>query len=143
MTNRHMTEADERRVVMLIETWTGPKITWDSLMGVIQKRFGVGWTYPTLTKRPAIVESFENTKARLKGSPKPTQKIDDAENEQLKAALAAKDEEIKKLRDILARYDERFARYVYNAHALANLTPEALGAPLSDLGRSGNWGGRS
>ena len=143
MTNRHMTEADEQRVVMLIETWSAPKITWDSLMDVIHKRFGVRWTYPTLTKRPAIVRSFENAKARVKGGPKPPAKIEDAEIEQLKTALVAKREEIEELKYILERYDERFARYVYNAHALANLTPEALDAPLSDLRRSGKWGGKT
>ena len=136
MTNRHMTTTDEQRIVAIIDSWDEPKITWQRLMERIHQRLGLKWTYPTLTARKQIVEHFEIRKSQLKGGEKRPPKTDDIRLDLVKQKLAKKDEEIAELRALLAKYDERFARYVYNAHALANLTPEVLNTPLPDLGRS-------
>lgn len=139
MGNRHMTAADLARILAIIRDWPYPKLTWELLQSEIADRLGRAWTYPTLTKRPELVAEYEERKRTLKGGGAAGRKAhlgsDDAEEAQ-RSALKAENAELKR---IIAEYDERFVRFIYNAcvvaHPRGKITPEILDRPIPKIER--------
>ncbi|MCR9175290.1 MAG: hypothetical protein NXI19_04735 [Alphaproteobacteria bacterium] len=141
---RHITDRDTQRIIAIIIEWPSAKLTWRGLREVLQQKLGASWSYPTLNARPAIVSAFETKKSELRkalrdGTIGSILGDEDPEVEDLKQHIQKLELELRDKEKVIAAYDERFARYVYNAGHLKGLTPDNLNAPIPKIYRGQDY----
>ena len=107
-------------IVLLASRATSGKVTWAQLEDA------TGFTRQALSAREQIAETYQSINGTKKTIVTAEQKL-----EELKAKLAKKEEECKRLSETLAEYDQKYVRWLYNA-TNANLTVDQLNAPLPD-----------
>ena len=62
----HLTQKDEKRIIKLIEEWSGPKLTWPLLVEACKEKLGISRARQSLMKLPAVDLALRNRKAALK-----------------------------------------------------------------------------
>lgn len=107
---KHLTAKDIKIAVNLIREWEG-KLTWSGLVDKMESVAGIKTTRQTLSSHEAITSAYQAIKKpSIKASPKP------ASLAMATKAIASRDREIIILRNQVKRYEEQFARWLYNAN---------------------------
>lgn len=107
---KHLTPKDIKIAVNLIREWEG-KLTWGGLVKNLDKVAGIKTTRQTLCSHEAIASAYQAIKKpSTKASPKP------ASLAMATKSIATRDREILILSNQVKRYEEQFARWLYNAN---------------------------
>lgn len=119
-------EKTEGRIRTIIENWTGPTITWELIVKMVNAEFEGAWTRVAIAKHPKLQAAYTKKKNELKElARKPStgrkRREGDGTHEVMKRQLRALREENAQLKGIVARYDEKFT--TWKANALLNGWP--------------------
>ncbi len=95
------------RIVLLIDAWPNPKLTWDQLIDHIQKTLGVLYTRQTLDRHARISAAYQIRKKQLGGQPRPATLEE--------SRIAALEAEVARLRRENHNLLEQFNRWLYNS----------------------------
>jgi hypothetical protein len=120
---KHLTKDDLKTVVRLIKDWEG-KLTWAKLVDKYKEVSGHQTTRQTLQSFEEIKTAYDAIRfPTVKKSPKP------ASLAMAQKAIERRDKEIAILQKQLSRYEEQFARWLYNARK-RKITIEMLNQEL-------------
>ncbi|MFK5947288.1 MAG: hypothetical protein QM500_00785 [Methylococcales bacterium] len=107
---KHLTNKDIKATVSLIREWEG-KLTWSAIVEKLENILGLKTTRQTLCSHEAIASAYEAIKKPSgKTSPKP------ASLGIASRLIESRDSEIIILSNQVKRYEEQFARWIYNAN---------------------------
>ena len=125
---KHLTKEDVDVLLDLIDGWQG-KFTWGGLVDAYKNKTGHKVTRQTLSSHEEIFSAYDNLKRgnrKSKSSP-PTLAIASQRIERLEA-------ENSRLKKQVSRYEEKFARWLYNSNK-KGITVEELNQKLPDIDR--------
>lgn len=63
---RHLTKKDEAQIVMLIEEWSEPKLSWPLLVEACKTKLNINRARQSLMKLPAVGMAMKDRKAALR-----------------------------------------------------------------------------
>lgn len=106
----NLTDESIERIVLMLDGWNQPKLTWDLLIAHIQKQFRVTYTRQALDRHARISDAFQAHKNLLSRSDRPKTPIDIRV-----AALMAENARLKRENNNLL---EQFRRWLYNCSRL-------------------------
>lgn len=142
---RRLTRKDINAVIEILRRWSAPSLTWEALQAAVARDIlGVdrsnpmggwkGWSRQALSKHTEIVVQYQSCQQAIhsKSSPskRPRQSIE--LDPQVAVLINERDAlvaELARLQKILAGYEERFVRALYNRTDGA-LTPNQLQAQI-------------
>lgn len=129
---RNLTTADVSKVVDLIRSWPENRVTWMLLVERVATYVGHRWTRQALEKHEAIKGAYQAAREGRRPASRAATR-DPAEVVWQRRAEVLQ-QEVERLKQQLATYEERFVRYEYNAHA-RGIDPAELGRPLPGIDR--------
>ncbi len=112
----NLTDEGIERIVLLLDSWPQPKLTWDLLIAHIHKKLGVRYTRQALDRHARISEAYQARKKQLGGQVPPA-----TPEETRIAALEAEGARLKRENHHLL---EQFSRWLYNVKLIDHKTWE-------------------
>ncbi len=113
---RHLSKQDILQICSIIDNWSLPTLSWDSLCREVEVHLKHRYTRQALERKPEIKAHYQVKKE------KPSKLVPADEADKKIARLKARIEE---LEEALAAYDVRFLRHVERATAWSK-SPEGL-----------------
>lgn len=129
----NLSDSDIEQIVKIIDEWSGPKLTWELLLGAVQKRLHARYVRQTLDKYARISDAFTARKRELAGRD-PIEKRPLSPEQKRIANLEAQVNRLKRENHNLL---EQFNRWVFNGHRMQmdNRMREAMNEPLPPVHR--------
>lgn len=140
----NLTDEGIERIVLQIDAWLHPKLTWNLLIAHIQKTLSVRYTRQTLDRHARISAAYQIRKKQLGGQARP------ATLEETRIAVL--EAEVARLKRENHSLLEQFNRWLYNSKRIDHKSWEAdwrehreairklLDKPLPPVDRPGtNW----
>lgn len=132
--NAHIKPEHIAAIQLIIRSWDKEKISWEAVCEAAQSTLGYKPSRSGLSSHAGLLDAFQARKKGLKLRPATARPLPSS----LAAAanqLATKNSEIAELRRTIARFEERFERWQYNAR-LHRVTLEQLDEPLPHIDRT-------
>jgi len=122
-------------IVGILDGWSG-KLTWDSLIGEIEKRTRARYTRQALDRHARIKMAYQITKERISETPKSERghKLSAVEIQVMLERYQRLQAENERLKIENERLLEQFVTWAYNAH-LKGLTKDYLNSSLPRVDR--------
>ena len=112
----NLTDEGIERIVLLLDSWPQPKLTWDLLIAHIHKTLGVRYTRQALDRHARISSAYQTRKKSTGGQARPTTPEE--------ARIDALEAEVARLKRENDRLLEQFSRWLYNVKRIEQKTWE-------------------
>ena len=112
----NLDEAGIERIVLLLDSWSEPKLTWDLLIAHIQEKYQISYTRQALDRHARISDAYQFRKRQLSGQ------VRQATPDDLR--INALQEEVARLKRENHHLLEQFVRWLNNVNLIERRTWE-------------------